>query len=125
MSAVLCKKGQNWPSLPHWHGVCSTQIGETMSPTDGTIEPVAISPQAVYTTRQAATALQCSVSAIRRACASGRLAAGRGCGSWRILGAHLVRWATGPADTVQEPEPGFPELTDEDIAALCGAGGDE
>lgn len=90
-----------------------------------TREPVNIRPNAVYTSQQAASAVQVSISSVRRACASGRLAAGRGCGSWRILGAHLVRWATGPADTVQEPEPGFPELTDEDIAALCGAGGDE
>ena len=87
-------------------------------------QPVAIVPNGVYTSAQAAVALQCSVTSIRRACAEGRLPAGRGCGSWRVLGAHLIEWATGPGGSGHDPAPELPELSEDDIANLLADEGE-
>ena len=87
-----------------------------MSHIDDIRQPVAIIANAVYTTRQAAIALQVSVAAVRRACSEGRLQAGRGLGSWRIRGKALLEWATDPGESGSEPPE--PVLTESDLAEL-------
>ena len=101
-----------------------------MSANQETVRPMQVMPRGIYTCSQVAELAQVSVSSVRRACAAGRLRAGRPVQSWRIVGADLLDWARGEAPAVApdsgEPAGRFPELTAEDIEELCAhAGGDD